>query len=1106
VGGVSFIRIDNIPMSFATIKQIQQCDSMEPLLVLFDSGCCGNWIHLRRLPIGATPDKTAKITGSTMAGEFDSNRSVDLTDLCFPEFQQGRYISNKSAHVFEALKCRYDLIVGRELMTELGFKIDFEDLVMTWDDNVVAMKSNSTRLPGEPTTKEAMLLNFLEQDLFVADILPSKYEAADVHQLAQAQQHLTLQQRKDLEQVLQEHTTLFDGHLKKYTGGQVHLNIDPTATPHCVRAYPVAESLRTLFKGELDRLVAEDVLEPAPRSEWIAGTFIIKKKDGRVRWITDFRGLNNAIRRKVYPIPLIADLLRRRKGYEYLTKLDISMQFYTFELDDESRSYTTIATPFGLYRYKRLPMGICESPDIAQEIMEKVLAPLRDKIDSYIDDVAVFSNSWEEHLELLRHLLTLLQDTGFTVNPLKCEWAVKETDFLGFWLTPTGLKPWAKKIAGMVAMQEPTNKQQLQSFLGMIGYYREMYPHLSDLLSPLTALTGTRTFQWSPECSKAFSAMKALLTTETMLAYPNHNLPFHIETDASDYQLGAVIKQNGQPVAYYSRKLNSAQRNYTTIEKELLSIVETLKKFRSMLLGATLHIHTDHRNLTHKMTTFQAQRVLRWRLLIEEFDCQFFYKAGQDNPVADALSRLPAAPLVWESPGDPQPHYNIEFNQSIESDQLDEDSFLSCVAGVDDCPNLADCLMEYPVFDEHAAMRHPFQFNTLRYYQQQSEELRQLPDRAPTLYKYQDFGQNDLICYLGNPDEPKIVLSDYMLPKLVKYYHLASAHAEGMDRLEATISKHFYHNNMRREIRRQIGTCETCQKYKRHGGQYGGLAPREALAFPWQEVHVDTIGPWTVNKRGIKYSFTALTAIDPVTGLLEIRRIPQKVGKETARALEFAWLSRYPKPVRCLHDGGPEFKAEFLTFLARAGILDKKISSANPQSNGIVEQVHKTVGLIIRVLANQAEFNSFAELEAIVDDAIHTTIRAVRSASHHSLDDISPGALVFRRDMNLDIPFRTDLLTLRDLRQRQIDKRLLRANAQRRSHDYKVGDQVLVKRELNHSQKLERGFSGPYPVLQVHTNGTLTLRVSANQRVRHNIRRLLPFRAPTAAAALPASP
>ena len=149
----------------------------------------------------------------------------------------------------------------------------------------------------------------------------------------------------------------------------------------------------------------------------------------------------------------------------------------------------------------------------------------------------------------------------------------------------------------------------------------------------------------------------------------------------------------------------------------------------------------------------------------------------------------------------------------------------------------------------------------------------------------------------------------------------------------------------------------------------------------------------------------------------------------------------------------------FQTLLRQAGIESKPISSGNPQSNGIIEQVHKTVGLILRVLVQQAVFTTREELEAVVDDALHTAIRAIRSASHHSLDNISPGALAFRRDMNLDIPLMADVLTLQQLRQRQIDHRLLRANAGRRSHDFQVGDQVLVKRMLNHSAQMEIDLS-----------------------------------------------
>ena len=219
-----------------------------------------------------------------------------------------------------------------------------------------------------------------------------------------------------------------------------------------------------------------------------------------------------------------------------------------------------------------------------------------------MDDIGCFSNSWDNHIHLLKEVLQCLQSVGFTINPLKCEWVVKETDFLGHWLTPTGIKPWMKKIDAILRLKPPSNIKELCAFLDMVNYYHNMWPRQTHTLVPLTAMTEKAPFHWSLIHQKAFEQMKAIISMDALLAYPNPDKAYDVETNASNYQLGSFIKQDNCPIAYFSQKLNSAQKNYTTIKKELLSIVKTFEEFHSILLGSPIWVHSDHKNLTHTMT------------------------------------------------------------------------------------------------------------------------------------------------------------------------------------------------------------------------------------------------------------------------------------------------------------------------------------------------------------------------------------------------------------------------------------------------------------------------------------------------------------------------
>ena len=481
-----------------------------------------------------------------MAGVFTSNLVVDLESITFPEFMKNRTYDKVEGRLLHQ-PCRYDIIFGRDALSKFGITLDFDKHQLDMDGATLSMR-NFPAQPGagEPTIAEAFFVDSLDDDLwdafdsdsvpsladascsssdsdpvaddtnpvidrndetdtkdcFVQHIQANDYSALDVEACVDRCTHLTEDQRSDLKACMLQYPKLFDGKLRTYPGVKVHLDIDPDVPPRASRAYTVPHAQLPLFKQELDRLVSIGVLERGERSRWISGTFIVPKKDGKARWVSDFRALNRAIKRKVYPIPRIQDILQRQQNYKFLSKIDLSMCFYTYELDEESKAYTTISTPFGLYRYTRMPMGISQCPDVAQELLEKAIDGL-DNVEGYFDDIAVFSGDWTSHIQSLHRLFATLEKHGYSINPSKCEWGVEETDWLGHYLTPTGIKPWAKKVQGILKMDVPRNLSELRSFIGLVNYYRDMWPRRAHILAPLTELTGKR-FHWTDKETAAF--------------------------------------------------------------------------------------------------------------------------------------------------------------------------------------------------------------------------------------------------------------------------------------------------------------------------------------------------------------------------------------------------------------------------------------------------------------------------------------------------------------------------------------------------------------------------------------------------------------------------
>ena len=621
--------LSTVTLGYMVNKSPENKEDKHKLRVLFDSGCSATLIHEAYLG-GWKKRKGPTIKWSTKAGKFRTKRVCDI-EFTLPAFHEKKKISC-TAYVDTSLpgNCHYDLIIGRDLMHSLGINLLFDTAQIMWDNATVNMQ--------DPERLKKDWVSELEQEILFAhdpdttdaeriqQIIDAKYCPADLQKVVDECTHLTDTEQKQLLQLLQKFEHLFDGTIGTWETEPVDLELkDPNVKPYHAKPYPVPHSQERKLREEVDRFVKYGILREINRSEWACPMFTIAKPDGSLRSLADLRELNKVIKRKPYPLPKITDMLQRLEGFMYASSLDLNMGYYHILLTPNSSRLCTIVLPWGKYEYLRLPMGLCNSPDIFQEKMSKLMQGL-DFARAYLDDLLVLSTEkgFDKHLEKLEQVLNRLSEAGLKINAVKSFFARTSLEYLGYNISREGIRPSQSKVQAILQLERHKTRKQLRRLIGMVNYYRDMWPQRSHFLAPLSTLTSVKVkWVWTQEHQVAFDQMKALIAKETLLTFPDFSKEFEIHTDASKLQLGACISQEGRPVAFYSRKLQPAQTRYTTTERELLSIVETLKEFRNILLGQKIKVHTDHENLTYK--TFNSDRVMRWRLYIEEYSPELHY-------------------------------------------------------------------------------------------------------------------------------------------------------------------------------------------------------------------------------------------------------------------------------------------------------------------------------------------------------------------------------------------------------------------------------------------------------------------------------------------------
>ncbi|GJU34902.1 reverse transcriptase domain-containing protein [Tanacetum coccineum] len=427
----------------------------------------------------------------------------------------------------------------------------------------------------------------------------------------------------------------------------------------------VNPKIHDVIKKEVEKLLDAGLIYPISDSPWVSPVHCVPKKGGftvvandeneliPTRLVTgwrvciDYRKLNEATRKDHFPLPFMDQMLERLAGNDYYCFLDGFSGYFQIPIDPKDQEKTTFTCPYGTFAYRRMPFGLCNAPGTFQRCMLAIFHDMVEKtMEVFMDDFSVFGNSFKNCLSRLDKMLQRCEDTNLCLNWEKSHFMVKEGIVLGHKISKNGIEVDKAKVDVIAKLPHPTTVKGVRSFLGHAGFYRRFIQDFSKIARPMTHLLEKETpFFFSKECIESFNTLKRKLTEAPILIAPDWDLPFELMCDASDFAIGAVLGQRKnkhfQPIHYASKTMTEAQAHYTTTGKELLAVVYAFEKFRSYLVLSKSIVYTDHSAIKYLFTKKDAKpRLMRWILLLQEFDVIIRDKKGAENLAADHLSRL----------------------------------------------------------------------------------------------------------------------------------------------------------------------------------------------------------------------------------------------------------------------------------------------------------------------------------------------------------------------------------------------------------------------------------------------------------------------------------